>query len=104
MALHGFSGVGLAYWQRNPGSKELNHTLHNARPPKQDKFELILPKIKLALDRGYVTMFVDKELMAPWESDMSSSVESFVPKADDTNLMYNGRGCSLNVRAWAPTS
>jgi hypothetical protein len=61
----------------------------------------------MALDKGYVTMFLDKELMTPWEDDMNSFVESLmeyfdVPKADAIGLVYNGTGCGLNIRVWAP--
>jgi hypothetical protein len=75
---------GMKAWAQGP----LPHFTRRARPPKQDKFELILPKIKMALDKGYVTMFLDKDLMTPWEDDMNSFVESLmeyfdVPKADD---------------------
>jgi hypothetical protein len=70
-------------WVQEP----LPHFTRRARPPKQDKFGLILPNIKMALDKGYVTMFLDKKLMTPWEDDMNSFVESLmeyfdVPKAD----------------------
>jgi hypothetical protein len=94
---------GMKAWVQGP----LPHFKRRARPPKQDKFDLILPKIKMALDKGYVTMFIDKELMTPWEGDTNSFVESLmeyfdVPKADDIRLVYNGTGCGLNVRVWAP--
>jgi hypothetical protein len=94
---------GMKAWVQGP----LPHFTWRARPPKQDKFELILPKIKMALDKGYVTMFLDKELLTPWEDDMNSFVESLmeyfdVPKADDIRLVYNGTGCRLNIRVWAP--
>jgi hypothetical protein len=61
----------------------------------------------MALDKGYVTMFLDKELMTPyWEDDMNSFVESLmeyfdVPKADAIRLVYNSTGCGLNIRVWA---
>jgi hypothetical protein len=94
---------GMKAWVQGP----LPHFKRPARPPKQDKFDLILPNIKMALDKGYVTMFIDKELMTPWEGDINSFVESLmeylnVPKADDIRLVCNGTGCGLNVRVWAP--
>jgi hypothetical protein len=94
---------GIKAWVQGP----LPHFTRWARPPKQDKFDLILPKIKMALDKGYVTMFLDKELMTPWEDDMNSFVESLmeyfdIPKADDIRPVYNGTGCGLNIRVWAP--
>jgi hypothetical protein len=94
---------GMKAWVQGP----LPHFKRRARPPKQDKFDLILPKIKMALDKGYVTMFIEKELMTPWEGDTNLFVESLmeyfdVPKADDIRLVYNGTGCGLNVRVWAP--
>jgi hypothetical protein len=94
---------GMKAWVQEP----LPHFTRRARLPKQDKFDLILPKIKMALDKGYVTMFVDKKLMTPWEGNMNSFVESLmeyfdVPKADDIRLVYNGTSCGLNIRAWAP--
>jgi hypothetical protein len=61
----------------------------------------------MALDKGYVTMFLDKELITPWEDGMKSFVESLmeyfdVPKVEDIRLVYNGTGCGSNIRIWAP--
>jgi hypothetical protein len=81
---------GKKAWVQGP----LPHFTQGACPPKQDKFELIVPKIKMALDKGYVTMFVDKELMTPWEGDMNSFIESLmeyfdIPKADDIRMVIS---------------
>jgi hypothetical protein len=53
---------------------------------------LIVPKIQLILDRGYVQ-----------PGPIQSFIDYFdVPKADDILLVYNGSSCGLNKSLWAP--
>ena len=75
--------------------------------PNKEKFDLILPKLKTILDKGYVRLEIDQCLLALIDEDPKSFVESLtdyfeVPKGSDIRLVYNGTSCGLNVVVWAP--
>ena len=75
--------------------------------PAQEKFDLMIPKFKTILDRGYVTMQGDQPLLEEIRGQGREFVESFmeyfyVDKVGDIRMVYNGTSCGLNPAVWAP--
>jgi hypothetical protein len=98
------AGSTLFFWRwgassriaRDGFSPYIRSTLPNyrrpAKRPKADKIPLIVPKLQLILDRGYVQPGMIRSLTDYFD----------VPKADDIRLVYNGTSCGLNNALWAP--
>jgi hypothetical protein len=67
-----------------------------ARPIKTAVYDLLLPKVKKIIDRGYVKVGQGRDFIR-------SYIDYFiVPKADDVRPVYNGTSCGFNGSVWAP--
>jgi hypothetical protein len=86
------------YLQAEPPSYK-----EHASRPKQEAFDLLIPKFKAILDRGYVMSNQNSSELSELESFIESYIDYFgVPKADDIRVVYNGASCGLNEKVWAP--
>jgi hypothetical protein len=86
------------YLQAEPPSYK-----EHASRPKQEAFDLLIPKFKAILDRGYVMSNQNSAELSELESFIESYIDYFgVPKADDIRVVYNGASCGLNEKVWAP--
>jgi hypothetical protein len=73
------------------------------KKPKQEAFDLLLPKFQAILSRGYVVSKQDSNELSALEDFIMSYIDYFgVPKADDIRVVYNGASCGLNETVWAP--
>jgi hypothetical protein len=73
------------------------------KKPKQEAFDLLLPKFQSILARGYVVSNQSATEIAELEDFILSYIDYFgVPKADDIRVVYNGSSCGLNPTVWAP--
>jgi hypothetical protein len=87
-----------AYLQAEPPSFQ-----QRVKRPKQEAFELLLPKFQAILARGYVVSNQDATELTELEDFIMSFIDYFgVPKADDVQVVYNGASCGLNDTVWAP--
>jgi hypothetical protein len=74
-----------------------------AKRPKQEAFDLLLPKFQSILEQGYVVSNQSATEIAELEEFIISYMDYFgVPKADDILVVYNGASCGLNETVWAP--
>jgi hypothetical protein len=71
--------------------------------PKQEAFDLLLPKFQSILEQGYAVSNQSATEIAELEEVIISYIDYFrVPKADDICVVYNGASCGLNETVWAP--
>jgi hypothetical protein len=86
------------YLQSEPPSFQ-----QRSKHPKQEAFELLLPKFQAILTRGYVVSNQDATELTDSEDFIMSYINYFrVPKANDIRVVYNGASCGLNDYVWAP--
>jgi hypothetical protein len=75
-----------AYLQSEPPSFK-----QRIKRPKQEAFDLLLPKFQSILERGYVVSNQSATEIAELEAFIMSYIDYFgVPKADDIGVVYNG--------------
>jgi hypothetical protein len=87
-----------AYLQTEPPSSQ-----QRVKRPKQEAFDLLLPKFQSILSRGYVVCNQSATETAELEDFIMNYIDYFgVPKADDIRVVYNGAKCGLNETVWAP--
>jgi hypothetical protein len=87
-----------AYFHSEPPSFH-----ERVKQPKQDAFELLLPKFQSIIERGYVVSNQSATETAELADFIMSYIDYFgVPKADDIRVVYNGASCGLNETVWAP--
>jgi hypothetical protein len=87
-----------AYLQTEPPSFQ-----QRVKRPKQEAFDLLLPKFQSILARGYVVSNQSATEITELEDFIMRYIDYFgVPKADDIRVVYNGAKCGLNETAWAP--
>jgi hypothetical protein len=73
------------------------------KKPKQEAFDLLLPKFQAILARGYVVSNQDSNELSALEDFIMSYIDYFgVPKVDNIRVVYNGASCGLNETVWAP--
>jgi hypothetical protein len=87
-----------AYLQSEPPSFK-----QRVKRPKQEAFDLLLPKFQSILERGYVVSNQSTTEISELEEFIMSYIDYFrVSKADDVHVVYNGASCGLNDTVWAP--
>jgi hypothetical protein len=93
------AGNGMeAYLQSVPPSFK-----QRAKQPKQEAFDLLLPKFQSILERGYVVSNQSATEIAELEEFIMRYIDFFgVPKGDDICVIYKGASCGLNETVWAP--
>jgi hypothetical protein len=73
------------------------------KQPKQEAFDLLLPKFQAILARGYVVSNQDSTELTALEDFIMSYIDYFgVPKAAGIRVGCNGASCGLNETVWAP--
>jgi hypothetical protein len=71
--------------------------------PKQEAFDLLLPKFQSILEREFIVSNQSATEIAELKEFIISYIDYFgVPKADDICVVYNGASCRLNKTIWAP--
>jgi hypothetical protein len=84
-------------------SPSLHHFEQQVKRPKQEAFELLLPRFQAILTRGYVVSNQDATEITDLEDFIMSYIDYFgVDKADNIRVLYNGASCGLNNTVWAP--
>ena len=71
--------------------------------PKQDAFELLLPKFQSIIKQGYGVSNQSTTETAELANFIMSYIDYFgVTKANNIQVVYNGASCGLNETVWAP--
>jgi hypothetical protein len=82
---------------------ELPSFKQRAKRPKQEAFDLLLPKFQSILEQGCVVSNQSATEIAELEEFIISYIDYFgVPKEDGIRVVYNGASCGLNEAVWAP--